>query len=319
LSTRASTRSGRAVTGHHLVYVHGICRHDPGYSNPWWEALKPNLSDIPDANHHEVLWSDVITPADHRLAVAPGIGMAGMAAFPAPPADPAAKALALEIRDVLTDRAERQQVHAALHAGPPETARALAAPSAHPFLLMEPVAPQALFGLPDKGCIDDFTKYLLNADLRNQVIARFDKVVRPLLAGGASVEVISHSWGTVVAYEALRRLDTGADDLPGQSVHTLFTAGAALAIGPVKRRLLPEAMDGHRPRVVRTWVNLNAQFDIVGGPLRGNPFAVDFEYLNLPPVGCSVIIPNPSCAHGSYFRAANETVNRDIFAKYIGG
>jgi hypothetical protein len=93
--------------------------------------------------------------------------------------------------------------------------------------------------------------------------------------------------------------------------------GSALAISPVKRQLLPAAIDGRRPRVVRRWINLNAHFDIVGGSLNGNPFEVDAEFLNLPPVGCSAFIPNPSCAHGSYFRPANVAVNRDIFAGHI--
>jgi hypothetical protein len=74
--------------------------------------------------------------------------------------------------------------------------------------------------------------------------------------------VISHNWGTVVAYEALRRLDTARPDLPDGSARNFFTAGSALAIPPVKRR----------PRVVGAWVNLNAHFDVVGGPLGGNPF-----------------------------------------------
>jgi hypothetical protein len=122
----------------------------------------------------------------------------------------------------------------------------------------------------------------------------------------------------VVAYEALRRMD-GSPDLPDGSVPNFFTAGSALAIPPVKRRLLPAAADGARPRVARAWVNLNAHFDVVGGPLAGNPFVVDAEYLNLPPVGCSAFIPDPVCAHGSYFRPANVTVNRDIFGRYIAG
>jgi hypothetical protein len=100
-------------------------------------------------------------------------------------------------------------------------------------------------------------------------------------------------------------------------VDNLFTVGSALAIPPVKRRLRPDAIDGRRPRMVKNWVNLNAHFDVVGGPLTGNPFQVDSEYLDLPPIGCSAIIPNPVCAHGSYFRPANVLVNRDIFGKQI--
>jgi hypothetical protein len=61
---------------------------------------------------------------------------------------------------------------------------------------------------------------------------------------------------------------------------------------------------------------LNARFDSVGVHLRGY-FAVDQEYLDLPPVGCSNLIPNPSCAHGSYFNPQNVLVNRDLFASSI--
>ena len=80
-------------------------------------------------------------------------------------------------------------------------------------------------------------------------------------------------------------------------------------------RPLPIAA-GQKPRLVGTWVNLNARFDIVGGAMQGQ-YDVDHEFLGLTPVGCSRIIPNPACAHGSYFQAANEAVNRDIFAQYI--
>ncbi len=32
--------------GRHLAYVHGICRHDPGYSNPWWDSLAIKAGDL---------------------------------------------------------------------------------------------------------------------------------------------------------------------------------------------------------------------------------------------------------------------------------
>src|SRR5262249_27589427 len=161
----------------------------------------------------------------------------------------------------------------------------------------------------------DFGKYLRDDDIRRQVIARFHAVARPLLQNDARLEVISHSWGTVVAYEALRLLDE--ENIPDRLVHSWFTSGSALAIGPVTRQLLPEASDGQRPRTVQTWINLNARFDVVGGPLQGVPFEVDYEYLGLAPVGCSWLIPSPSCAHSSYFHLENDAVNREIFARHI--
>ena len=68
------------------------------------------------------------------------------------------------------------------------------------------------------------------------------------------------------------------------------------------------------------WINLDARHDIVGGPMKGLPFAVDREFLGLDPVGCwPSFLPNPACAHGSYFVKDNTAVNRDIFGRFIEG
>lgn len=309
-ATRVRAASSPGGRGKHVVYVHGICRHDPGYSDAWWAAMKPFVPDVPDPNHHEVLWSDLITAA---APASPAAALAAAQALLHPAAAGTQSEVALDIKEVLADRAQRQLVEASLR-----TAVVPAAGPAAPRAALTFQAPglRAFFDIPGLECIDDFARYLLDDATRGQVIGRFNDVVEPLLAGGALVEVISHSWGTVVAYEALRGMDDRTG-LPDGSVATLFTVGSALAIPPVKRRLLPAAVDGRRPRVVRTWVNLNAEFDIVGGHLRGNPFAVDDEYLGLPPVGCSAVIPNPACAHGSYFRPDNVLVNRDILGRYI--
>jgi hypothetical protein len=136
------------------------------------------------------------------------------------------------------------------------------------------------------------------------------------LNAGTQVEVISHSWGTVVAYEALCRLE--AESWSG-AVLNLFTVGSALSILPVKRRLIPEARDGHRPRMVKRWINLNARGDIVGGVLKDHPFTVDSEFLGLEPVGCKPFLGlvSPACAHGSYFDSNNLAVNRGLFGGFI--
>jgi hypothetical protein len=297
----------------YVVYVHGICKHVAGFSDDWWAALRTYLPELPEPNRREVVWSDVIEPgapeaevvrAERRTAEALAL------IRPRPVSGPAS--LAAHIKDILADRAARQYVAANVQTTTPGAAGVVAVP---PSLAV--AAPQALFNIPGLECIDDFMAYLLQSDTRSQVIDRFNGVVQPLLQqAGVTVHVISHSWGTVVAYEALRGLD-GASQFADGSVATLFTVGSALSIAPVKRMLLPNAIDGARPRLVRTWVNLNAHFDIVGGHLQGNPFEVDDEYLELPAVGCSTWIPNPVCAHSSYFNSANDTVNRDIFAHYI--
>jgi hypothetical protein len=277
-----------AVPPRHLVYIHGICRHVAGYSDPWWAALKPFVPDIADQNRHEVLWSDLITSAARTglsrqadaltaaiQALHPGVGIQQAA-------------ISAQIKDILADRAGRQLIEAGLRTAVAEGA-AGEARTPHPILLLEIVGPRALLNIPSLECIDDFARYLLNPTTWDQVMGRFDAVVQPLLQAGVLVEVISHSWGTVVAYEALRRMDATAAQFPSRPVHTFFTLGSALSIPPVKRALLPGAVDGQRPALVQTWVNFNAHFDIVGGALRGDPFEVDYEYLGLAPVGCSAI------------------------------
>jgi pimeloyl-ACP methyl ester carboxylesterase len=127
------------------------------------------------------------------------------------------------------------------------------------------------------------------------------------------LEVISHSWGTVVAYEALHRLDRSG--FHGR-VRTLFTVGSALSIGRAQRRLHPRR--GRKPPLVDHWINLDAKGDMVGGRLDGE-FEVDEDYHNLHPATCDgwAGFVSPGCAHSSYFQASNIPVNRDIFARRI--
>jgi hypothetical protein len=317
---RAAATAEAGPRASHVVYVHGICPHSAGYSDPWWQALKPYVPGIPAENRHEVLWSDLITAAPAAAGTSHGERVAAAAReLLRPLADPRQPKLIEHIKDILADRSQRLLLDASLRTSALEGPAAPQAIPPRAALTMETAGPRALVSIPGLECVDDFAQYLLNADTRDQVIGRFNAVAQPLLAAGALLEVISHSWGTVVAYEALRRMDGAGQDFPDRGVHTFFTVGSALSIPPVKRSLLPEAVDGRRPRLVDSWVNLDARFDIVGGSLRGNPFEVDYEYLGLTPVGCSWFIPNPVCAHSSYFHPDNEAVNRDIFGKYING
>jgi phosphatidylserine/phosphatidylglycerophosphate/cardiolipin synthase-like enzyme len=302
----------RSSTNRDVVYIHGICRHERDYSKIWWEAMHEYVKEIPDGNRHEVLWSDVIWPAQAERAETREERLSAARAFVHARAETGAAGLAMEIKDLLADRALRELSTAAL----PHAGRALEDSPQQPTATVESAGLEALLAVPQLECIDDFVQYLWDREIRDAVIDRFNRVLKPLLQPGNIVEVISHSWGTVVAYEALRLMDQEAAAIPDRGVHTLFTVGSALAIAPVRRRLLPEASDGRRPRVVQSWVNLNARSDVIGGRLRGNPFEVDFEYLNLAPVGCPPGF-QPRCAHSSYFHRENVAVNRDIFARHI--
>jgi len=286
----------QAVSNRRLVYVHGITRHEEGFSDSWWESLRPFVAGTfgegtLNETRHEVIWSDLVNAPAAAMALAERA--------------PQRERVAEEIRETLLDRMDRE----ALAAAPAATGREI---------------PAAAIPLPQRGIldtlggIDDFVIYLLNDATRAQIIGRFTDKLSELLAEGAEVDVISHSWGTVVAYEGLRELeDQGFTD---SRVRNFFTVGAALSIPPVKRRLRRANRDGRKPELVSRWVNLDARGDVVGGPLQGRPYHVDEDFPNLEPTGCAAGFLgriSPSCAHGSYFVSENEAVNRDIFAHFI--
>ena len=160
---------------------------------------------------------------------------------------------------------------------------------------------------------------MVNKEIRQQIIDRFTRVVRPLLAAGAELNIIAHSWGSVVAYEGLRELEA-EEELTGH-VANFFTVGSALSLPPVRGSLRTANRDGRRPHLVNRWINVDAQGDLVGGAL-ADRFAVDVEKLEIEPAGCERNLGglgwyNFGCAHGSYFRSENRLVNQQIFAQYI--
>lgn len=293
------------ATDKHLVYVHGICKHSRGFSNAWWDALHPYTSVFGDGNldgtRHEVLWSDLV---DDR----------GVAAGRAAAATDGRAEWSARVRGVLEDRAATSALARTPAMPSLQPARTLLSRELQPRVLMDRNASAALgLQVPGINCVEDFTVYMFNDSVRAQIIGRFIAVVRPLLESGALVDVISHSWGTVVAYEALRELED--DGMIQPNIRNFFTAGAALSIFLVRLRLRPANRDGHRPNLVRRWINLDAEGDPVGGRLKGRPFQVDEEFLHLPNLGCGLL--DAACAHGSYFQRDNEEVNRDIFAQFI--
>jgi hypothetical protein len=284
----AQTRQNRMGT-HVLVTVHGIGKHQHGYSDPWWSSLKPHIGDLFQMADHrqgraEVLWSDLVN--HHSRTTAPQL-------------DQEAQQLRQAILDVLDDRRLQQSTDPTRLINEEELSRGVA------------------------FSVDDFLVYMLNADMRRRILERFTVVVRPLLATGSTLDLISHSWGTVVAYEGLRELEQDSG-LTGR-VANWFTVGSALSIPPVQATLRPanrpkQSIPGPCPALVDRWINLDAKGDLVGGALR-HRFMVSREYLNLEPSGCTASWKGYElgCSHGSYFQPSNTHVNRDIFAAHILG
>ncbi|MEZ4728840.1 MAG: caspase family protein [Caldilineaceae bacterium] len=297
LGAAPAPQRARAVGNRQLVCVHGISTHVSGYSNTWWAALKPYTTIFGNGDlggtRHEVLWSNLV----NSRALNASRSLAEQSAE-----EDAAAILKARILDVLEDRQRQQAAPAGrMPAARAEAARGLAEARAQDF------------------SFDDFITYMVNRNVRQQIIDRFTDVVRPLLAAGAEINIISHSWGTVVAYEGLRELEAESN-LSGR-VANFFTVGSALSMPPVRGSLRSTNRDGRRPAMVARWINLDAQGDLVGGTL-ADIFAVDVEKLELEPVGCTRSLGgwgwyNLQCAHASYFRAENQLVNQQIFAQYI--
>jgi hypothetical protein len=279
----AEAGRGPGGAGRVLVSVHGIGKHQQGFSNDWWHALSPYVGGLFEPStlgqgRIEVVWSDLVNSR-------------GLAETQAPGAD----ALRAAILDVIEDRGDREA---------PRGGGVDQRPSTRGFL----------------DGLDDFLIYMLNEGMRRQILERFTSQVGPLLDRGVTVDVMSHSWGTVAAYEGLRELE--ARPRPGRVAH-FFTVGSALSIGPVQDTLRPgnRPPQGGRapfPALANNWINLDAQGDLVGGSLNRR-FPVSREYLNLLPTTCPKRLwgYDLGCAHGSYFQASNTAVNRDIFAAHL--
>jgi hypothetical protein len=278
---------GRREAGNcYLVYVHGISQHRTGYSEPWWKALKPHVGRVfgdgnLDDTRREVIWSDLVNERDIRSIDREK-----------------REQLRREIKEILEDR-QRKEI--AISSGGKRHNR-------------QAIAPVIERG--DGFAIDDFLIYMVDSQMRQRIIDRFTKIVVPLLNGDNEIDIISHSWGTVVAYEGLRELEQQSS-LRGK-VNNFFTVGSALSIPPVRGSLREENKQGSRPVFVENWFNLDAKGDLVGG-LLGDRFEITQEFLELEPIECERgwFGYNLGCAHGSYFRENNLAVNRDIFARFI--
>lgn len=272
MAASSAPARARAPTGD-IVYVHGIGSKRRGYSAAWLDALSPHL----DGGFRavEVFWADIVNTRDARV-----------------------------------DQAKVQRIQAQLEAVQLERAAATMRESGRD-IERELTRRGARGPLDLLFSLDDFPRYLASATIRDAVIGRFVDAVEPRLAAGDAIDVVSHSWGTVVAYEGLVRLE--AQGLPGR-VRNFFTVGSALAWAVIRARLEDAARDGHRPAMVDAWINLNAIGDFVGGPLAG--LSVTHEHLSEPAVGCG-LLSLPTCPHSSYFNAENLSVNRDRFARYM--
>ena len=282
---------------HRIVWVHGIGDHQPGYSAGWEQSFNAYLN-LPREAFVEVVWETVF-----ELSRAP---TRGRRASPTP--------LALTTKEQLAEEEVREQLVAILLARasafqettlpPPTRRRGPARREVVEFSELQRAARKR--GVLDwlaspEEYLGDFTKYLVSKALRTAVKEEMKKQLRPLAGGDFRVSVVSHSWGTVVAYDTL--LDAEVE-LPSLNVANHFTLGSPLWL---VRHLLEDS-SGRRPSGLGHWMNVDARGDLIGSWLRP-AFEVDRDY-QVPAFG-------PSDPHGSYFVQGNEAVQRDLIAPVI--
>jgi hypothetical protein len=270
----------------HVVWVHGIGTHRPGYSKQeGWQAALQAYWPSADDQFAEVCWDTVMSPSE-------GTRRGARRAPSTPTEDAQALELQVELERTIAVR------QAAIDADPNR-------PAAPPATRPRRGTQRGIFGDTLKFLntgVGDFVRYLTNNQLREAVKDQFKSVVEPLLAASETIAVVSHSWGTVVAYEALHDLSA---KLPGKRVAVLFTLGSPLWMPPIRPMLRPAPA---KPANVDRWVNIAAHGDPIGGWLY-TFFPTDRDFQAPGIAGVS--------AHSSYFTMNNAGVMQDLVSHFL--
>ena len=148
---------------------------------------------------------------------------------------------------------------------------------------------------------NDVFQYLHRKDLRTVM----DNGVRSAFLPGSEAVVVSHSLGTVVAYNVLKNEPPQAD----LHVPLFVTLGSPLAISAVKNKLQPVS----HPTTVSQWFNAMDERDVVSlYPLTSDHFAV------FPPIENLTTVDNfTENHHGISGYLSDKEVARRIHAALI--
>ena len=278
-----------------IVWVHGIGPHSPGYSAEWQTVFNRALN-LTSSQYLEVCWDTVFKQTQGATRSAEG----GPAVALTPQEQLAAEEVRQELETLLQARASAIQ-----HEGMSLTRGGGEAIVEYDEFRGGVAGTRGAFDWlfkPDEY-LGDFAKYLVSRSVRTAVKEKAKEVLRPLAETGTSVSIISHSWGTVVSYDALLDLEI---ELPRLKVANFITLGSPLWM---VRRLL-EDRSGRKPAQTGRWINIHARGDLVGSWLQP-AFRDDKDYL-VPSFG-------NGGAHSSYFAPNNDAVQREIIARYVLG
>jgi hypothetical protein len=148
----------------------------------------------------------------------------------------------------------------------------------------------------------DVHRYLRNPGIRDVI----DSGVRKALTAGVPTIIVSHSLGTVIAYDLLRR----DGEASGWKVPLFVTLGSPLAIAAIKRLLRPIRF----PSCAGKWYNAMDSLDIVAlNPLDAANFGVN------PPIENKTDIKNQTENHHGIIGYLNDKdVARRIYDALTG-
>jgi metacaspase-1 len=290
-----------------IIWVHGIGVHHPGYSQDWQNKFNRYL-DLKPESYLEVCWDSVFDSKGIPARTAGPLEESRLKSYPlSPREDLEAREVQDQLATILLARSQALETAKSRKPARPRGAKSVPPGLPRPIEWSEigtEFAGTKGF-LPDwltnpDAYLGDFAKYLISRGLRNAIKEKFKEVMRPLADSEFKIDVVAHSWGTVVAYDSLLDLQT---ELPGLRLANLFTLGSPLwAVRPFL-----EDRSGRKASEVANWVNIHAVGDLVGSWLsRG--FRVDKEF-EVQSIG--------SDAHDSYFNSENEVVQKDIVAHFI--
>lgn len=268
-----------------VVWVHGIGPTQAGYSLSWVQAYNQYLN-FPVTDYIEVLWADVFS----SMMSVNNLGADN-------------SALALTAQEQFVEAKVRQDLTTVLLARTVDQAQSPALLGEWAQLTQMVATGQT--GIPPwvlnpDAYIGEFTKYLVNRDVRNAVKEKAKAKLRLLANCGCNCSIIAHSWGTVVTYESLLDLE---GEMPAFQLSHLFTLGSPLWLV----HYLLDDPSGRKPRNVANWVNIHAQGDPIGAGLTPS-FQDDADY---------IVASYGNDPHGSYFVIGNAAVERDIVGAAI--
>lgn len=270
-----------------VVWVHGIGTHMPGYSKlEGWQSTLQEYWQSSDDQFAEVNWDVAMADAEGRTR--------GLEAMPDPAEEAEAEALRIELERTIAQR------QAALAADPNRPEEPAGAAEDGDERLERGIFSNTVNFF--NASVGDFVRYLTNSRLRTAVKDEFKQVVEPLLAAGDSIAVVSHSWGTIVSYEALYDL---SKTHPGKRVAALFTLGSPLWMLPIRPLIRPAPS---KPANVDRWINITAHGDPIGGWLYPH-FPLDRDFQAPGVKGIST--------HSSYFTRGNAGVMQDLVSRFL--